>query len=295
MKKVSILSLLFLVILITMQGFSQNGSVLIQSSNDEVLVTKFGGTEPNLAGKFARGTSSSPTATFNGDNLTSFSGRGYNGTSFFGDNARITMSADENFTSTANGTRITFSTTLNGTTTITERMRIRNNGFVGIGTTSPESRMHIVGTQENNGTDATVKISNGATDMLFDSNEIDVSGNSSIFINNNSSGNVYLAGGGGKVIIGNNGSPLNEIIKVKVSLPTFTVAANTCESQIVGVANAAIDSAVSCSPEVGITEGLIIAYARVSTAGNVLIRICNFTSTSKTQGGPSDFYIGIIR
>ena len=294
MKKVSILSSLLLGILITIQGFSQNGSILIQPSNDEVLVTKYG-SEPNLAGRYARGTASAPTATLSGDNLTSLSGRGYTGTLFTSDKARITMTADENFTATANGTRITFHTTLNGTTSFGERMRIDNTGFVGVGTTAPESRMHIVGTQDNNGTDATVKISNGATDMLFDSNEIDVSGNSSIFINNNSSGNVYLAGGGGKVIVGNNGSPLNEIIKVKVSVPTFTVAANTCESQIVSVANAAIDSAVSCSPEVGITEGLIIAYARVSAAGSVLIRICNFTSTSKTQGGPSDFYIGIIR
>ncbi len=143
MKKVSILSSLFLGILITIQGFSQTGSVLIQPSNDEVLATKFGGSEPNLAGRYARGSASAPTATISGDPLTSFSGRGHTGTAFTSDKARVTMSADEAFTSTANGTRITFLTTLNGTTSLSERMRIDNTGFVGIGTANPLRRLHI--------------------------------------------------------------------------------------------------------------------------------------------------------
>src|SRR5205823_1274348 len=43
----------------------------------------------------------------------------------------------ENFTSTNNGTEIAFETTPNGTSSRTERMRIANDGKVGIGTTTP--------------------------------------------------------------------------------------------------------------------------------------------------------------
>lgn len=142
MKKVSISTIIF-VLIFSIQGFSQNGSVLIQPSNDEVLATKHGGSEPNLAGRFANGTASVPTATLSGNALTSFSGRGHTGSGFTGDRARITMWANENFASTANGTRMTFLTTANGTTSLTERMRISHDGLVGIGTSSPERLLHI--------------------------------------------------------------------------------------------------------------------------------------------------------
>ena len=38
---------------------------------------------------------------------------------------------------------IRFSTTTNGTDTVTERMRIENNGRVGIGTTAPSNPLHV--------------------------------------------------------------------------------------------------------------------------------------------------------
>ncbi|MDZ7934453.1 MAG: hypothetical protein U5M51_05705 [Emticicia sp.] len=55
------------------------------------------------------------------------------------------MSADQTFTPSAQGTRMTFSTTPNGTTSLIERMRIDNTGFVGIGTVDPLKRVHVSG------------------------------------------------------------------------------------------------------------------------------------------------------
>jgi hypothetical protein len=121
--------------------------------------------------------------------------------------------------------------------------------------------------------------------MLFDGNEIDGASNGAIYLNNNSTGGVF---------IGANGTGLKEIIKVTVSIPTFTVSANLCSSQDVSVTNAAIDSAVSASPDNGIVSGLFIAYARVSSAGIVRIRICNFTASSITQS-TSDFHVAVVR
>jgi hypothetical protein len=168
----------------------------------------------------------------------------------------------------------------------TERMRFVAGGNVGVGTTSPDTKFHVEG-NENNGTDAAFKVTTtgGGASMLFDGNEIDGASNGPIYLNNNSTGGVY---------IGANGTGLKEIIKATVSIPTFTVSANLCSSQDVSVTNAAIDSAVSASPDNGIVSGLFIAYARVSSAGIVRIRICNFTAASITQS-TSDFHVAVVR
>jgi len=72
---------------------------------------------------------------------------------------------------------------------------------VGIGTGAPGAELHVEGT-ENNGSSGTVKITNGTTDMLLDGNEIDEANDGSLFLQNNSKGNLYLANGGGSVGVG---------------------------------------------------------------------------------------------
>jgi len=82
----------------------------------------------------ARGTSASPTAVQGGDNLGLFSFRGYNGSAMTGTKAGITVKATENWTPSANGTRLLFQTTSNGTTglntvmEITEDSKVKING-----------------------------------------------------------------------------------------------------------------------------------------------------------------------
>jgi hypothetical protein len=167
-----------------------------------------------------------------------------------------------------------------------ERMRFLSGGNVGVGTTSPDTKFHVEG-NENNGTDAAFKVTTtgGGASMLFDGNEIDGASNGPIYLNNNSTGGVF---------IGANGTGLKEIIKATVSIPTFTVSANLCSNQDVSITNAAVDSAVSASPDNGFTSGLFIAYARVSSAGTVRIRVCNFTASSITQS-TSDFHVAVVR
>jgi hypothetical protein len=166
-----------------------------------------------------------------------------------------------------------------------DRIRVASGGNVGVGTVSPDTQLQVEGTQDNNGTTAIFKVTNGSSSMLFDGNEIDGASNGPIYLNNNSTGGVY---------IGANGTGLKEIIKVTVSVPTFLVSANGCVSLNVSVTNAAVDSAVSTSPDNGFTSGLFIAYSRVSAAGNVLIRVCNFTGSSVTQT-TADYHVAVVR
>ncbi len=73
---------------------------------------------------------------------------------------------------------------------------------VGIGTSAPAAELHIVGSENNGTTTSTLKISNDTHSMLFDGNEIDGASDQSMFIQNNSKGNLYLAKGGGLVALG---------------------------------------------------------------------------------------------
>ncbi len=95
------------------------------------------GNSPNFNFYSGRGTAAKPLATQSGDNLGQFAAAGYNGSAFPGSKVKVAFLATQTWDTTSNGTAITFATTKNGATSLTERMRIDNTGNVGIGTTTP--------------------------------------------------------------------------------------------------------------------------------------------------------------
>jgi hypothetical protein len=101
----------------------------------------FGG---NLIGRKARGTEAAPTAVLNNDGLLTLSGTGYGATGFAGASSGvITMRASENWTDTAQGSYMNFSTTPNGTATSLTRMTINSNGNVGIGVFGAQANLEV--------------------------------------------------------------------------------------------------------------------------------------------------------
>ena len=98
---------------------------------------------PSLMHQSARGTIASPTALSKNDRISTLFGYGYSDA--YTSSAKIEMIADENFAAGSSPGAITFYTTPNASTTLAERMRIDNTGNVGIGTTNPSAKLHIVG------------------------------------------------------------------------------------------------------------------------------------------------------
>ena len=90
----------------------------------------------------SRGTFAAPTATLASDQLGLIRFDGYTGAAnILG--AIIAATAEEAWTATAAGTKLTFNTVPNTTLSSVERMVINNAGNVGIGITAPTSRLNV--------------------------------------------------------------------------------------------------------------------------------------------------------
>jgi len=85
--------------------------------------------------KRADGTEAVPTDLLSGMSLGSFSFRGYVNGGFSGSKAYVTAVAEANWSATSNPTRLVFSTTKTGSTTLSDRFTIDNAGLVGINVT----------------------------------------------------------------------------------------------------------------------------------------------------------------
>ena len=99
---------------------------------------------PNVVGRRARGTFAAPTVAQSGDTLFFLQGRSFDGTGYF-DSGQISIESDGTTGTGDVPGRIVFSTTLDGASSLTERMRIDNAGNVGVGTTSPSAAFAVQG------------------------------------------------------------------------------------------------------------------------------------------------------
>jgi hypothetical protein len=97
----------------------------------------------------ARGTPSAPSAVQSNDILGGLAVRGYGATGFSQGRGQVMFKAAENWTDSANGTYLQFTTTPLGGTSWEERIRVTPDGNVGIGTSIPAQRLSVAGTIES--------------------------------------------------------------------------------------------------------------------------------------------------
>jgi len=106
------------------------------TATNTLSLDSFGGLNA-ISSRRSDGTRASKTALATSDALASFTGEGYDGTAYTSGGAvAINFTASQTWTNAAHGTYINMFTVPNGTTTLTEAMRIQNSGGVSIGTTT---------------------------------------------------------------------------------------------------------------------------------------------------------------
>jgi endosialidase-like protein len=108
---------------------------------------------PFLEMQKSRGSFATPAAILSGDSLGTLAYEGYDSAAF-NTGAKIVGIAEENYSASAHGSAITFSTVADTTTTLAEKMRITGAGNVGIGTASPATN----GLTINNGSTPTMTL-----------------------------------------------------------------------------------------------------------------------------------------
>jgi hypothetical protein len=140
MKKTTIsVSILFFAVF---TAFGQSVT-LVPTSSNQVSLRTYGSQIASFSGYHSEGSSSSPTATLNNKILAGMYGYGYG--SFFNTtpNASIEFRASGNFNIINNGTEISFNTTPFNSSFVLERMRIADDGNVGIGTATPQTTLEV--------------------------------------------------------------------------------------------------------------------------------------------------------
>jgi hypothetical protein len=94
--------------------------------------------------------------------------------------------------------------------------------------------------------------------------------------------------------LGTVGTVNSAIIKNTVTIDVGSVAANNELDVVTAIANVSTTGAVSVSPAVSLPAGLIIAWARVSSAGNITIRYRNVTGAA-IDPPSTGYFIAVIQ
>lgn len=165
-----------------------------------------------------------------------------------------------------------------------------SSGNVGIGTTSPATKLVVVG-NDNNGSTATLSIQSSTQTMLLDGNEID--GNTGLYLNNNVNKNVMIATGGGNVGVGTT-TPGTKLEVVGAESNGTTTAALTIKSpnQTMMLDGSEIDANTGLHLNRNVNQDVIIATGggNVGIGTNTPQNKLEVNGSAKFLSGNHGFY-----
>lgn len=120
------------------------GNTVSEGGNFENIVVRSNSEFIGLLSQRYNGSLTNKTAVVEGNELLNLYGGGYfSPTQRTLGRAEISFRASQNWTSGNHGTKMLFSTTPNGSTSMITRMIIEQNGYVGIGESEPTARLHV--------------------------------------------------------------------------------------------------------------------------------------------------------
>lgn len=145
----------------------------------------------NLIHLTARGTALAPTANQNGDIIGEWGVRGYNGTSFASASmGYLLLNANENWTTTANGTNISLQVTRNATTTLRNVTSVLNTSASISGVAISDLGSGFLIKEGSNARMGVVTLSAGSATILNST----VTANTRIFLTVNNQSSLNLLG-----------------------------------------------------------------------------------------------------
>ncbi|MEH2551640.1 hypothetical protein V1283_008285 [Bradyrhizobium sp. AZCC 2262] len=269
----------------------------------------------------ANGTAASKTASAADDLLGILYGTGYDGTSAYGaGGAQIRFSASQAFTTSNQGTYMTFHTVANNTTTNVERLRIDNAGNVGIGTTTPNSLLTLSGSESSAGVNrAAIRFGDTTASQQWTVNIFGSGSNEGtgkFGINQVGSGSRFLIDTSGNVGIGTttpqnnlvvdssgattqqiNGTGANATLKLtKSGALTWEMLSNSASSDRIQIDNGTNGVLMNSGDTLWSSLSDARLKSNVQTL-SVLDRLSNFRAVSfnwKTAGMATSTQLGVI-
>jgi hypothetical protein len=202
-----------------------SGTVLQVAQADGVspiiLMDAFGVAGGSFIARRTQGTAAAPTAQTANNNLGNFGAIGY-GTTGYSSGVRANMRhvTSEVWTDTAQGAYTIFQTTPDGTTTLTERLRISSAGLVGVGTSSATSMLQTAGSSSVSAlkTPNIAEVDTISATAATGTINYDVTTQSVLYYTSNASGNWTLN------FRGSSGTSLNTVMQTGESISaTFLV------------------------------------------------------------------------
>ena len=127
-------------------GINPHTLALQNPTGVSTITIKSFGSKNKLNAARNNGTISVLTKLLDGDDIFAFGGQGsYDGGFVAANRVEVLFKADGDWTAASNPTAVAFLTTPSGSTVKTERLRINSEGDVGIGTSSPVTKLEVDG------------------------------------------------------------------------------------------------------------------------------------------------------